>query len=92
MDDAAKIFGGSVTGQAKGKPITLPMIRAMFRALCRDALRGDNGAMRWVIELMLTLVPVARDKAKEKDAKDTALREIGQKFDRLMRAGRYKIE
>ena len=35
MEDAAEILGGTVTGQAKGKPITLPMVQAMFRTLCR---------------------------------------------------------
>ena len=54
MEDAAEIFGGAVTGQAKGKPITLPMVQAMFRTLCRQALKGDNRALRRVIELMVT--------------------------------------
>ena len=65
MEDAAEILGGTVTGQAKGKPITLPAMQAMFRTLCRDALKGDNRALRGVIGLMLTLEPVARAKAKE---------------------------
>jgi hypothetical protein len=63
MEDAAEILGGTVTGQAKGKPVKLPTVQAVFRTLCRDALRGDNGALRWVIELMLTLEPAARNKA-----------------------------
>jgi hypothetical protein len=92
MDDAVEIFGGTVTGQAKGKPITLPMVQAMFRTLCRQALKGDNQALRRVIELMLTLEPVAQDKAKEKKAQDAALRETAAKFDRLMRGDRDKIE
>jgi hypothetical protein len=92
MEDAAEVFGGAVTGQAKGKPITLPMVQAMFRTLCRQALKGDNGALRRVVELMLTLEPVARDRAKEKEAEDARLREAAAKFDRLMRAGRDKVE
>ena len=28
MEDAAEILGGTVTGQAKGKPITLPAVQA----------------------------------------------------------------
>ena len=92
MEDAAEIFGGAVTGQAKGKPITLPMVQAMFRTLCRQALKGDNRALRGVIEQMLTLEPVARDKAREKEERDARLREAASKYDRLMRSGRDKIE
>jgi len=92
MEDAAEIFGGAVTGQAKGKPITLPMVQAMFRTLCRQALKGDNQALRRVIELMLTLEPAARDKAEKAKEKDARLREAARKFDRLMRAGRDKVE
>ena len=83
MEDAAEILGGTVTGQAKGKSITLPTVQAMFRTLCRQALKGDNQALRRVIELMLTLEPVARDKAKQAEEKDKAMREVARKFDRL---------
>ena len=92
MEDAAEILGGTVTGQAKGKSITLPAVQAMFRILCNRALKGDNRALRGVIEQMLTLEPVARNKAKEKDARDAARRETARKFDRLMRADRGKID
>ena len=92
MEDAAEVFGGAVTGQAKGKSITLPMVQAMFRTLCREALKGDNGALRRVVELMLTLEPAAQNKAKEKGAKDAALREAARKYDRLMGADPDKIE
>jgi hypothetical protein len=80
MEDAAEIVGGTVTGQAKGKSITLPMVRAVFRRLCRDALKGDNPALQRIIDLMLTLEPVARDKAQEAEAKEKANREIKRKF------------
>jgi hypothetical protein len=80
MEDAAEILGGTVTGQAKGKSITLPMVQAMFRTLCRQALKGENRALRRVIELMVTLEPVARDKAKEAEEKDKAMREVQRKF------------
>lgn len=92
MEDAAEILGGTVTGQAKGKPITLPAVQAMFRILCHRALKGDKRALRGVIEQMLTLEPMARGKVKEKDARDAALREVARKFDRLMRAGRDNID
>jgi hypothetical protein len=92
MEDAVEIIGGTVTGQAKGKPITLPMVQAMFRRLCREALKGDNPALRGVIDLRLTLEPAARDKAKATDARDAALREAARKFDRLMRGDRDKID
>jgi hypothetical protein len=80
MEDAALILGGTVTGQAKGKPITLPAVQAMFRTACRDALKGDNQALRWVIELMLTLEPVARDETREAEEKDKAMREVQREF------------
>jgi hypothetical protein len=92
MEDAAEIFGGAVTGQAKGKPITLPMVQAMFRTWCRHALKGDNQALRRVIELMLTLEPVARDKAREKEERDARLQEAAREYARLVRAGRDNID
>jgi hypothetical protein len=92
MEDAAEIFGGAVTGQAKGKSITFPMVQAMFRTLCRQALKGDNRALRGVIEQMLTLEPVARDKAKEKEAEDARLREGARKYDRLIRGDRGRMD
>jgi hypothetical protein len=88
MEDAAEILGGTVTGQAKGKSITLPMVQAMFRTLCRRALKGDNRALRRVIELMLTLEPAARKAKKE----DTATREAARKFVRLAGADPDKID
>jgi hypothetical protein len=92
MEDAALILGGTVTGQINGRSITLPTVQAVFRRLCRQALKGDNGALRRVIELMLTLEPAARDNAEEAKRKDKAKREIARKFDRLMRGDRDKIE
>ena len=94
MEDAAEVLGGTVTGQVRGKPITLPAVQAMFRILCHRALKGDNRALRGVIEQMLTLEPVARDKAreKEKEKEDVRIREAAEKYDRLIRAGRDKIE
>ena len=80
MEDAAEILGGTVTGQVKGKSITLPMMQAMFRTACRQALKGDNRALQWVIELMLNLEPVARDKARQAEGKDKANREIKGSF------------
>jgi hypothetical protein len=41
---------------------------------------------------MLTLEPVSRDKAKEKEKEDARIREAARKFDRLMRAGRDNID
>lgn len=89
MEDAAEILGGTVTGQAKGKPITLPMVQAIFRRLCRQALKGDNQALRRIIDLMLTLEPAARDKANEKT---TANQDIVRKFNRLAGVDSYKID
>jgi len=73
-----------VTGQAKGKSVTLPVLQVVFRNLCRQALKGDNRALRRVIELMVTLEPAARDKAREKEEKDAAIREGASKFDELV--------
>jgi hypothetical protein len=92
MEDAVEILGGTVTGQAKGKPITLPAVQAMFRILCHRALKGDNRALRAVIEQMLTLEPVAQDKAREKEKEDARLQEAASKYDRLVRARCRKIE
>jgi hypothetical protein len=92
MEDAALILGGTVTGQAKGKSITLPTVQAVFRRLCRKALKGDNQALRGVIELMLTLEPAARDKEKETKGKDARLREAARKFDRLAGLDPDKID
>jgi Family of unknown function (DUF5681) len=80
MEDAALILGGTVTGQAKGKFITLPTVQAIFRTLCRRALKGDNQALRRIIDLMLTLEPAARDEAREAEEKDEAMREVQREF------------
>lgn len=55
LDDAAEIFGTPVTGHANGKEITLPVLQAIFRRTVRNALQGDNAALRRVIELKLML-------------------------------------
>ena len=65
LEDAVTILSAPVTGHAKGKPVTLPAAQAMFRSLCRKALQGDNAALRRVIDLMLTLEPVARQQAEQ---------------------------
>lgn len=61
----------------------------MFRRLCRQALKGDNQALRRIIDLMLTLEPAARDKANEKT---TANHDIAQKFNRLAGVDSIKID
>ena len=65
LEDAATIFSAPVTGNANGKPVTLPALQAMIRRTCRNALKGDNAALRRVIELMLTLEPVARQQIEQ---------------------------
>lgn len=65
FEDAAQILGGTVTGRAKGGSKTLPILQVVFRATCREALQGDNQALRRVIELMLTLTPEALETEKE---------------------------
>ena len=65
LEDAAVILTAPVTGHANGKAITLPALQAMFRSLCRNALKGDNAALRRVIDLTLTLEPVARQQAEQ---------------------------
>lgn len=64
LDDAVSILGAPVTGQAKGKPKTLAMEIVLFRRLCRNALKGDNAALRQVIGLILVLEPEALEDIK----------------------------
>jgi hypothetical protein len=92
MEDAIEILGGTVTGQARGKSITLPTVQAVFRTVCRRALKGDSQALRRVIELSLTLESAARDKARDKEENDARLREAARKYDRLMGVDPDKIE
>ncbi len=55
----------------------LPAAQAMFRSLCRKALKGDNAALRRVIDLMLTLEPVALQQAEQNtNQKDEAWRDF----------------
>jgi hypothetical protein len=75
FEDAVKILGAPVTGQAKGKQITLPAAQAVFRALCRKALKGDNRALRRVIDLMLTLEPQARQETEKNAARGQGAKE-----------------
>jgi hypothetical protein len=65
LEDAVEILGAPVTGNANGKKITLPAAQAMFRRTCQKALKGDNAALRWVIDLMLTLEPIAQQKTEQ---------------------------
>ena len=92
MEDAAEILGGTVTGQAKGRSITLPTVQAVFRTVCGRALKGNNQALRRVIELMLTLEPAARDKAERAREKEAKTREAARKYVRLMGGDPDKIE
>ena len=65
LEDAADILSAPVTGHTNGKEITLPAMQAMFRSLCRKALKGDNAALRRVVDLMLTLEPEAQQVAEQ---------------------------
>jgi hypothetical protein len=65
LEDAAFILNAPVTGHASGKPVTLPALQAMFRRMCQKALKGDNAALRRVIDLMLTLEPAAQQQAEQ---------------------------
>ena len=65
LEDAADILSAPVTGHTNGKEITLPAMQAMFRSLCRKALKGDKAALRRVVDLMLTLEPEARQVAEQ---------------------------
>ena len=65
LEDAAAILGAPVTGLANGKSVTLPATQAIFRRLCRNALKGDNAALRRVIDLVLTLEPEAQQQAEQ---------------------------
>jgi hypothetical protein len=66
LEDAAVILSAPVTGNANGKAVTLPGLQAMFRSVCRNALKGDNAALRRIVDLMLTLEPTAQHRAEQK--------------------------
>ena len=77
FEDAVTILSAPVTGHANGEPVTLPAPQAMFRSLCRKALKGDNAALRRVIDLILTLEPVALQQAEQNtNRKDEAWRDF----------------
>ncbi len=65
LEDAVAILGAPVTGRANGKEITLSATQAIFRRVCRNALNGDNAALRRVVELMLTLEPETQQQAEQ---------------------------
>ena len=65
LEAAAAILSAPVTGHANDKEMTLPAPQAMYRSVCRNALKGDNAALRRVIELVLTLEPAARQQAEQ---------------------------
>ncbi len=86
--DASEILGSNVTGTANQKSVTLPMLQVMFRALCRDALRGDRQALQRVFELQLTLVPLAEAqsstlKAEGKEARLKLAKALGLDPERI---------
>lgn len=66
LEDAAVILSAPVTGNANGKAVTLPVLQAMFRSMCRNALKGDNAALRRIVDLMLTLEPPVQQQAEQK--------------------------
>lgn len=76
FSDAAEILGGSVTGKKSEKTVSIPMMQAMFRTMCRQALTGDNQALRRIIELQLVLVPAAEAKSASFDAEVRQANEI----------------
>lgn len=55
----------------------MPASQAMFRSMCRNALKGDNAALRRIIDLLLTLEPEAHQQAEQKSkASDEARRKL----------------
>lgn len=60
--DVVAVFSVPVSATVNGKHITIPMAQAMFRSMCRKALKGDNAALRRVIDLMISLETAKRDK------------------------------
>jgi hypothetical protein len=86
FEDATEILDAQVTGQAKGKPVTLSVMQAIFHTQCLEALKGDNAALRRVIDLMLTLEPEARDQAGQSakaggEAKRKLAKMVGREYD-----------
>jgi hypothetical protein len=74
FEDAAVILSAPVTGNANGKKVTLPVLQAVFRSTCRNALKGDNAALRRVVDLILTLEPEARQQAEQNARKGSEVR------------------
>ena len=81
LEEAAEILGMPVKGRVNGKSVTVPTLEAVFLAQCREALNGNNPALRRVIELMLALEPEALNKIAEQQKRG---RKAKMKFAKML--------
>lgn len=51
-----------------GKAVELGGLEAGYLALCRTALKGDNGALFQAIKIMLEVIPAGKAVMEERDA------------------------
>jgi hypothetical protein len=69
-----------------GKAVELGGLEAGYLALCKKALKGDNGALFQAIKTMLEVIPAVEDMIEERDAevrgaKERFMRKLGLKPD-----------
>jgi hypothetical protein len=85
LESMADILSQPVTARgADGKAVELGGLEAAYLALCKKALKGDNGALFQAVKTMLEIIPPVDDMIEERDAevrgaKERFLRMIGLK-------------
>lgn len=68
-----------------GKAVELGGLEAGYFALCKKALKGDNGALFQVIKTMLQVILAVEDMIEERDA------EVRGAYDRFVAIGRAAL-
>lgn len=85
LESMANILSQPVTARGgDGKAVELGGLEAGYLALCKKALKDDNGALFQAVKTMLEIIPAAEDMIEERDAevrgaKERFLRMIGLK-------------
>ena len=70
LENMADILSAPVTARgADGKAVELGGLEAAYLALCKKALKGNNGALFQAINTMLEVIPVVDAMIEERDGR-----------------------
>jgi hypothetical protein len=76
LESMADILSAPVTARGgDGKAVELGGLEAAYLALCKNALKGDNGTLFQAIKVMLEVIPAVEGMIEERDAEVRGARE-----------------